>query len=250
MNRYLDFAYFVIKQLPKYIFGTKPYEVIHRGQTFIFHPRSIDPVTYLEVYTDEQYRLSQRLSGGNVVDVGANIGLFTLWAAKHYHAKHIVAVEMDYHNSDCVKAVVLKNKLAKVVTVINQAFYSKSAFVAENNQSTSLNSCHRIDENGIGAIPTITLAQIIALFHGAKIDILKMDIEGSEKHLLTKGNAELLKQYVKAIIIEVHPQFGCTFEEVAQFLTLAGFSVDHKKYLNLMVAGWHGDTIIAINESL
>jgi FkbM family methyltransferase len=250
MKRYLSYLLFILRQLPAWLFSRMPYQVRHAGQTFIVNPRSIDLVTYYEIYVDDQYATHTQTPKKNIVDIGANVGLFSLWSIAYHGAKKVLAIEMNQHNIACIKSLIRANHLEKKITLIPKAFYHTHTLISEQASPGFLNSCHQIDDTTPGRIETITLADIVKRFAGQPIDLLKVDIEGAEKSLMTPAQGKLLSAHVREIILEVHPQYGCSVEDMVKFLTRHGFVIRQDKHLNPLAPSWRSDTVIGINTKL
>jgi FkbM family methyltransferase len=231
------FIWLFIKQFPQWLFSKKSYQIEYEGQKLVFNPQSVDPFTFYEVYIDEQYDTKTRGSKNIIVDVGGNVGLYSLWATKKYHPKKIIAIEMDKQNCKYFQSTIETNNLQNSVQIINGAFYNKKTNVGEDYYSKFFNSCHKLDDKKKGSIKTITLSEIINLLKGKKIDLIKMDIEGSEKYLISDTNSVLLKKKVKEVAIEVHPQFGSSYDDMKNFLIKSGFKIIRKRFLNPMAGG-------------
>ena len=70
----------------------------------------------------------------------------------------------------------------------------------------------RVDEDPDGDIEAIGVKDIINQHHLPHIDLLKVDIEGSEKIIFSHPNAKDWLQFVNMILIETHDRFepGCS----------------------------------------
>jgi FkbM family methyltransferase len=234
-----------------YFVGKTPFPLDFWGLNFTIYPRSIDPATFFEVFIQKQYLPDGLNEASTVVDVGANIGFFSLWAIKVLHAKKIIAVEMDFNNFELLQKN-LANNFPKTETIlINKAFYKKPGTVGESDHtSPTLNTCYRLNEKSGGNIKTITFNELVLLSKNKPIDLLKMDIEGSEKYLFSNENRKLIKNHVRYVAIETHPHLkGSTTNEMLKFLNEAGFSTKTKSYPNLFSNTLYLDVITGKNKN-
>ena len=74
-----------------------------------------------EVWNDEVYRLPLDQSPKTIVDLGANIGLTSLWYAKRYEPTQIVAVEPVPANARLIRRNLEVNGITDITTVIEAA---------------------------------------------------------------------------------------------------------------------------------
>lgn len=158
-----------------------------------------DHYAFRHVFLLNEY---EHIDFGNVkwvIDAGANIGLFSLFIKDKYPEANIVALEPEpsnfeqvqknlsgvpgFHgenkglwNKDCKLEVVVKEELGKWGT--------------------------QVKESATGSIDAICIESILAKYKIEKIDILKVDIETSEKYIFDNYVAWLPK--VKVVIIEFH----------------------------------------------
>jgi hypothetical protein len=58
-----------------------------------------------------------------------------------------------------------------------------------------------------------------------RIDLLKIDIEGAEKYLLTGENAGLFQEKIRYILVETHALNDFHVEHVVNYLSGLGFRI-------------------------
>ena len=149
------------------------------------------------------------------IDLGANVGLFTVLAA--IKGKMVISVEAQFgFINEIIKNLNLNNCNEKVQ--IKHALIGAESGIF-SNQSNLISSSHfDIDHTP----QQIIFADLINEFKLSKIDFLKIDIEGSEFDLFT-GDCNWL-HIVNKIAMEVHPEFGNP-ESIKQKLILFNFNV-------------------------
>lgn len=84
-----------------------------------FRPNTQDEFVYNEVYVNNCYRLPDDLSGKFIIDIGANIGAFTI-ACLERNADYVFAYEPDPGNFAQLYANIRSSGLSDRVTVYNQ----------------------------------------------------------------------------------------------------------------------------------
>lgn len=168
---------------------------------------------YLAIRIQEAHQSYSLIEAGNIaVDIGANIGGFTI--PYHNKFKTLIAIEANKDCCTALESLIEKNKISNVV-VLNKAvsdennklinFYKIEGEGIENhsgNGGTEWNEAEdyfksKITE--IEQISTINLETIHELY--GFIDYMKIDCEGAEYKFLM--NKDLSK--IKTIVGEFHP---------------------------------------------
>jgi FkbM family methyltransferase len=171
-----------------------------RGNVQLFYRLNRgDMQSIREVWIDECYRLPFDVAPTRVVDLGANIGLTSLWFAHRYGCSTIIAVEPSPSNARLTRLNLERNGVnAEVVEAAVGPRDGTGFFAAERDSNLG-----RLQTAG-RAVPIVSMATLLSkLPEGAEVDLLKLDIEGGEEALL-KENVLWLRR-VKAIIAEFHP---------------------------------------------
>jgi FkbM family methyltransferase len=164
-----------------------------------------------EIWFQESYRLPVELRPRVLVDVGANIGMTSLWLAKRYDCQRLIAVEPSAGNAAVARENFSRNGIDAVVHEAAAGSRDGDAKFYEVSSSTNGRLVFD-DENAevpvgvVRAVPVrvISMATILASLPAEMpIDLMKVDIEGGEQALLT-GDVSWLAR-VKALLIEFHP---------------------------------------------
>jgi FkbM family methyltransferase len=134
-----------------------------------------------------------------VVDVGANIGAFSMWI--YDHADKIYAIEPVEENVKFLRKNVEKNNLSKII--IKQMGLSDRSIIRKMRKSGDpKEGGWAISEAGDYEVDCRTLADFMETENIKYIDLLKLDTEGHELNIL---NASYFPyQKVGAIIGELH----------------------------------------------
>ena len=150
-----------------------------------------------------------------IVDLGAHIGITSIYLSLKYPHANIYAVEASVENFELLKANTIS---FKNIVCINAAAYFEDGFVNFSNDELSYNQ--KISEVGIStkAISIETLKKNFGIRH---IDLMKIDIEGGEIDLLSKNNSWLSE--VENIIIEIHQPY--TSSDLNLDLKTFGFNI-------------------------
>jgi FkbM family methyltransferase len=168
-----------------------------------------------EVFLDEVYRLPDDMSPRHIIDLGANIGLTSLWYAHHYQVQHIIAVEPVPNNVALASANLSTYGVSYELV---EAAVGPEPGNAWFFQTTDSNLGHL--GNGDLEVRVVTMPDLIERM-GAKVDLLKIDIEGGEQALFSAKNLKWLEN-VNAIIAEFHPAV-VEYQRITGILRSHGF---------------------------
>jgi FkbM family methyltransferase len=132
-----------------------------------------------ELWLEQAYKLPTEGSRRVLVDLGANIGLSSLWLKRHYNCEKIVAIEPVRSNARLVR----KNFDANAIrgTVI-EAAVGPSDGVVKFEESAASNLGH-IGANGYDVRMLCMTSLLRDLLPDEHVDLLKIDIEGGEEAL-------------------------------------------------------------------
>ena len=163
-----------------------------------------DPSLFQELFVTEVYReVSDHVQDcRTIVDLGANIGLASLYFADQYPSARIVALEpfpdnylMLQHN---LKQLIRQGRAKTVQAAISHSEGEIRMGMPEGSEFSQA----AISRGGAVPVQGITMEKLIAQQSLEQIDLLKVDIEGSEIDLF-QGPSEWLAR-VRAIAIEFH----------------------------------------------
>ena len=179
---------FVTHRLP----GGGTYELaLPRGATDVYHEQIATDGGQTETW---RFVINWVRSGEVVLDAGANIGAVTIPLARRGARVH--AFELLQDNARAIAAAVERNGLANVVVVIGAlregpgrvAFHGHSAWAA-------------VGDTGPLSIATMSIDDYLEWVGIARVDFVKIDIEGSEKAALS-GAHRLLTRHSPDVLLE------------------------------------------------
>jgi len=161
-----------------------------------------DKYTFKQVFLEDQYNFKFPLTPSTMLDGGANIGLASVYFAHRFPNTKIVAVEPNEENFKMIlkNTVNYPNVFAKQggiwndnkrLAIIDKAAYDNSFMVTE------------VAENTSDSLPAFSIHSIMQEQGWSTLDVLKLDIEGSEKEVFEKNVEEWLP-HTRMLIIEVH----------------------------------------------
>ncbi len=147
--------------------------------------------------------------GETVVDVGANIGRYSLIAARS--ASRVIAIEPVPSNFSMLKENIKLNRFSHVIglniAVSDRAGQRNMYLTGEANATKSSldeewsRGVGRTDAIEVVRVDSDTLDNVVGRLGITSLDWLKVDVEGHEVHVLR--GAQLTLQRTKRLIIEV-----------------------------------------------
>jgi len=150
---------------------------------------------------NEILALYARIERPLILDLGANIGLMTLYFAKNWPKARIIAVEPDERNFRLLKANV---EGMSGITPIEGAVASENGAVQITNPHAEAWGLRTERVNSIGPdfIPAYSIRTLMELAPEAQPFIVKINIEGFESELFSR-DTEWIKSF-PIIIIGLH----------------------------------------------
>jgi FkbM family methyltransferase len=178
-------------------------EVTLRGAT-------TDVSCFEKVFVSKEYSLPIDYSPQVIVDAGANTGMATLYFANRYPAARILAIEPESENFQLLQkncaglsnVMLMKAALWPVqrrLTISDNGAGEWAYSVTEQSATESRNE-----------VSAITMEDILRKLAVSRIDLLKLDIEGSERELFSTDAGAWLDR-VEYIVVELHDRYrpGC-----------------------------------------
>lgn len=151
----------------------------------------------------------------NVLDVGANLGVFTTNAARHSNTKCVYAVEPSCDTFTHLLESLKLQKVADKCKAINAAvsdMIGKIDLYSGNGMSETFNIIgDKTGETKLSTVDCVTLDYLSERL-GINFDVVKVDVEGAEMLVLKGGIKTVGNSH--AIMLEVHT--NDTFKELLQ----------------------------------
>lgn len=174
-------------------------EIVARDEYGLFHGGLLEP-------------------GDNVIDVGANVGIFSLFAATYVgSAGRVVAYEPHPTAFERLVRNVTRNHLSEVIKPINKAASDRPGDISFDPSSMSVEN--RIEAAGSMIVPAVALDDDPAVAGLSSVGLMKIDVEGHEAAVLAGGPGVLSR--TRAIVVEYHSETAQ--EAVMRTLDRSGF---------------------------
>jgi len=207
--------------LPKLGYAT----VLHlrTGPSYYVRPRTLDlsiinETAFLNPYFGNGF-VSLR-PDSLIVDVGANIGDFTIQAARMCPHGRVIAVEPVRSAGEMIDRQAQLNGLGNIIWIC-AALGGADGEADVARPGSRYAPAHAARTR----VPMKTLARLAGEQRLDRIDLLKLDCEGAEWDILPA--AEDVLPRVRQICMEFHCERGWTAEKLTDWLKTRGFEVRH-----------------------
>lgn len=161
-----------------------------------------DKITFKQIFIEGQYNFYIPFTPTTILDGGANIGLASVYFSHRYPSASIVAVEPSQENFNVFEKNIVNfsNVKSKLGGIWND---NKYLSIVNSNENDNAFMVEEVNASTPGSIPAYSISSIMQEMNWSTIDLLKLDIEGSEKEVFEK-NYESWLPHTKMIVVEVH----------------------------------------------
>lgn len=182
------------------------------------------------IFRWQEYAWDLERQPRSIIDAGAYTGLSAIYFSMRYPGARVIAVEASESNF----SLLVRNTAAWVsIEPVHAALWWQPASLVVTDPGTGAwglqvrNADSRQADSPVtgadstgGSVRAITISDLVRDYDLARVDLLKLDIEGSEKELFSHPAPWL--DEVDAICVELHDWFkaGCSrafFEAVREF---------------------------------
>jgi FkbM family methyltransferase len=177
-------------------------------------------------------------SGSLVIDVGANVGFFSLRFARWVgDAGKVISIEPEDRNyHSLIQRLGRKGLLNRVDALKAVAAAAPGSMFLEINPVHPAD--HKLSRDGTGLpVTAVTLDDLVQDKGYLRPALVKIDVQGAEM-LVLKGATNILKNAGPALFIELHEEglskFGTSVSEIIKYLSEFGYEAYW-----LMRAGLH-----------
>lgn len=190
-------------------------EIIYNGQSCIFEFRDVGDFGLLyEIFLADNYSLPKAEQVNVIFDIGANIGISTMFFRMCYPKATIHSFEPDPNNLSRLRS--LAKELGNVHVHEFALWHEETqlTFFADPHRGSSSSTQRIRDRQEKIEVNSITLDTILNNYGKNGVDILKIDIEGAEENVLSSWKSTIP---VNFMIGEIHGDL-CNHEVVFEIL--------------------------------
>lgn len=174
-------------------------------------------------------KLFEQSNPALILDVGGNIGEFSLYCAKKFPNSQILVFEPDPIVFECLQRNIEVEKLQLQITAMKTALSSSNEiqdfYIATDTADSSLVRPEK-DFSRI-SVATRRLDGILSDKEIRKVDLLKMDAEGFEPEVLMGMGETISKCMVFALDVSPERNGSNTIKEVSELLMPLGCDFEH-----------------------
>ena len=203
----------------------------HRdGTTLLAGPDDDICLLVQEVWIERCYETARHPipSTGAIVDVGANVGTFALWAARHRPGCALICVEPSPRALEYLRANLTRNAVhgATVIAAACGAPGRAMLWAGERSSGDTLHPLDGVENRRLGEVDVLDLGQVLAQAAPTGPVWLKLDCEGAEREVIEHASDAALDR-VTGIALEFHSdRAGCSLDELCTLLERRGFAVE------------------------
>lgn len=183
-----------------------PYRFETRSGESLVVERFEDLVTAWIIFIRRDYPVDAGCR--TIVDAGANIGAFTLFAARSAPEARVIALEPFPSTFDRLRDHVRESPGRERIECLNRALCGSDGARAMDDSPRKASQFRGVLDGSAGqpgvAVEAMTLPALMEQGPLERIDLLKLDIEGSEYEVIESTPPEFLRR-IREIVMEYHP---------------------------------------------
>ncbi|OGV89931.1 hypothetical protein A2Z41_00665 [Microgenomates group bacterium RBG_19FT_COMBO_39_10] len=218
------------------------------GLFFHFINRKEFEILWRDIFQKEEYKIGLSNPKPLIFDVGAHIGLSTIYFKTKYPKAKIIAFEPNPQTAKLLRLNIKANHL-KNVKIIEAAAYSQKGKAllyidsATENPWTWGDSLIKNIWSSKNPPKTVSVrAVLLSKFLTKPIDLLKIDVEGAEFEIIKEASSKF--HLIKNLIIEYHETPKTNphnkLSLIAKILREIGFNINILKQNNeIVIKGVH-----------
>ena len=193
-------------------------------QKVLFYTGTWEPTTSKLI--SEELRV-----GETFLDVGANVGHFSLLAARRVGPSgRVVSVEASSSTAQALRTNVDLNELGSVITICNVAAsdHEHEATLHSEDQAGAAYLRHLNPKATGGGVEVVKAVPLDSLIPDARPSVVKIDIEGADFRALLGMKNLLERSRCRLVVVETEEdnlsRFGDSVDDVLGFMRDLGYS--------------------------
>lgn len=220
-----------------------PIDIIYHGVKFRLYPHN--NTIESKMFVSSRLREGKELdvisdyikNGGTFLDIGSNIGYYSLMAAK-LGATKIIGVEPNPIVLDRFKANIKFNKFEKLIKTFQIGIGEKLSTLELRLSQSDMGSSSIVNTKLISdniKIKVIPLEKLLKKEDITKVDVLKIDIEGFEDRALFPYFKNLNKKFYPRLVIMEDSSQTDWEENILEWLLANGYRVLARTRGNVLI---------------
>ncbi len=208
------------------------YRLRYSGTSFLLRGRSVDFHVFNSIFGEGEYDFDIGFIPDVIVDAGAYTGFSAIYFHRRFPQATVIAVEPEASNFGLL---VSNTGPFGNIKPLKAGIYGCDTGLAITDTAVDKYAFSlKVSDGSEDSVPGYTVTTLMKEFGLARIDILKMDVEGAE-HSVFMNQPEAWLPMVRMVIAEVHEHMHSGVRElITEKLAAAGFIID-----------WRGENLIA-----
>ena len=169
-------------------------------------------------------------------DVGSNVGVYSIYAAKKHPNIKVVSIECEYSNLHLLKENIFNNSLGEIIIPYSIGLGEKEEISYLNIQDfTPGSAMHSVSTKKIdktfehqNVVWREGIAKISIDYFcrstGIKPNCMKIDVDGGEHNIFSGGKETFQEEYLRTLLIEISRDSN-DYKECENFLVDSGFNL-------------------------
>lgn len=179
-----------------------------------------------EVYIRKVYEpYLPKAHHGICLDIGANVG-FTSYYFSRYFDK-VYSLEPSKTHRVALERMIKDAKLTNVEVLPYALSHKNGRETFVHNANRTSFSLEKVldDKTGSEEVETITIDTLVKQLDIKQIDFMKLDIEGSEGHVLTSEGFEKIVPILEAFVFEYHEWTNVSLANLFNIINDYGYAI-------------------------
>jgi FkbM family methyltransferase len=142
------------------------------------------------------------IQAGIIVDAGANIGLFTIYASTVAYKIYAIEPTLEHYNN--MVSILQQLNITNVIP-INAALWTETGTVQFNliGDNSTMNSIKNISDNKV-SVSSIDLPTLFDKYNIEHVNYFKCDIEGAEVDVIENEKFAQVAPKINTFFVEAH----------------------------------------------
>jgi FkbM family methyltransferase len=172
------------------------------------------------VFVNKDYDFDVGVEPATIIDLGAHIGMASIYFANRYPNARILAIEPSSRNFARLQQ---NTRHYDNITPVHAAIWSHAGWVTlanpdDHSSAYQVRLLHSNERGDAEIIRAMTMDEVLSVAGFDRVDVLEIDVEGAELPLFS-ANTDWLRN-VRVVAVELHDRFVPGCKEAVQ----AGFA--------------------------